>query len=201
MFKVGITGGIGSGKTTVCNIFELQKVPVFYADLEARELMSNDEELIAEVKSCFGADIYTPEKVLDRRKLSKLVFNDDAQLTKLNSLVHPAIFRAFDKWVEQQNAPYVIKEAALLFESGSFKKCNATVLVKSPYDLKVKRVASRDYIDQADVIKRMAKQWDDLEKEKLCDYIVQNNEQELLIPQVLKLHQKFLNSARLHDTR
>jgi dephospho-CoA kinase len=201
MFKVGITGGIGSGKTTVCKIFELQKIPVFYADLEAREIMSSDDQLIAEVKAAFGADIYTSERTLNRSKLAKLVFNNDFLLAELNSLVHPAVFRAFDKWVGRQTAPYVIKEAALLFESGSYKDCQATILVKSPHDLKIKRVIERDSIGEADILKRMAKQLSDSEKESLSDYTLQNNEQDLLIPQVLKLHQNFLKLSGSHDTK
>ncbi|HEY0055711.1 MAG TPA: dephospho-CoA kinase [Pedobacter sp.] len=200
MFKVGITGGIGSGKTTVCKIFELQKVPVFYADLEAREIMSSDEKLIDDVKAAFGADIYNTDGTLNRSKLAKLVFNNDSLLGELNSLVHPAVFRAFDKWVDRQTAPYVIKEAALLFESGSYKDCDATILVKSPHDLKIKRVIQRDLITEADILKRMAKQLDDSEKERLSDYILQNNEQEFLIPQVLNLHQNFLKLLGSNDS-
>jgi dephospho-CoA kinase len=192
MLKIGITGGIGSGKTTVCRVFELQNIPVFYADLQAREIMSSDELLVAEVKSAFGADIYNSDGTLNRSKLASLVFNNDSLLAELNSLVHPAVFRAFDKWVQHQSGPYVIKEAALLFESGSYKDCDATILVKSPYDLKLRRVAQRDSITEADIIKRMAKQMDDSEKETLCDYILQNDERELLIPQVLELHKNFL---------
>ncbi|HEX8377981.1 MAG TPA: dephospho-CoA kinase [Pedobacter sp.] len=201
MFTVGITGGIGSGKTTVCKIFELQKIPVFYADLEAREIMSSDDQLIAEVKAAFGADIYTSERTLNRSKLARLVFNNDSLLAKLNSLVHPAVFRAFDKWVKRQTALYVIKEAALLFESGSYRDCQATILVKSPHDLKIKRVIERDSIGEADILKRMAKQLSDSEKESLSDYTLQNNEQDLLIPQVLKLHQNFLKLSGSHDIK
>lgn len=198
---MGITGGIGSGKTTVCKIFELQKIPVFYADLEAREIMSSDDQLIAEVKAAFGADIYTSERTLNRSKLARLVFNNDSLLAKLNSLVHPAVFRAFDKWVKRQTALYVIKEAALLFESGSYRDCQATILVKSPHDLKIKRVIERDSIGEADILKRMAKQLSDSEKESLSDYTLQNNEQDLLIPQVLKLHQNFLKLSGSHDIK
>jgi dephospho-CoA kinase len=192
MLKIGITGGIGSGKTTVCKVFELLNVPVFYADLQARELMAADEELISGIKSAFGSHIYL-DGLLNRGKLASVVFNDSDKLDLLNSLVHPAVFKAFHSWVEQQKAPYILKEAALLFESGSYKDCNLTVLVKSPQELKIERIIKRDKLSKDEVLKRMSKQLGDEEKERLSNYIINNNEQDLLIPQVLYLHEQFLN--------
>ena len=196
MLKVGITGGIGSGKTTVCKVFELQGIPVFYADTEAKAVMQSDTQLIDEIKQAFGNDIYAGG-ILDRPKLASIVFNNEERLKMLNSLVHPAVFRAFDSWLRMQNAPYIVKEAALLFESGSYKDCDYTVLVKSPYQLKVNRVMARDFVSEAEVVKRMNKQLSDEEKEKLANFTIENDEKQLVIPRVLRLHQQFLNQAAI----
>ncbi|MEJ6982599.1 dephospho-CoA kinase [Pedobacter sp. P351] len=195
MLKIGITGGIGSGKTTVCKLFQLQNIPVFYADQQAKTIMQTDTRLVDDLKAEFGQDVYSKEGLLDRRKLGGLVFNDEQKLKQLNSLVHPAVFRAFDVWVKQQHASYVLKEAALLFESGSYKDCDYVILVKSPKDLKVKRIIERDSISESDVLKRMNKQLSDEEKEKKSDFILYNDEKQMLISQVLKLHEIFLKLA------
>lgn len=192
MLKVGITGGIGSGKTTVCKLFQLQNIPVFYADQQAKTIMQTDKQLVDDLKAAFGMDVYSEEEILNRGKLAALVFNDEEKLKKLNSLVHPAVFRAFDIWVKQQTAPYVLKEAALLFESGSYKNCDYIILVKSPQDLKISRIIERDSITEADVLKRMNKQLSDQEKEQRSNFIIYNDEKQMLIPQVLELHEKFL---------
>ncbi len=118
MLRIGITGGIGSGKTIVCKLFELQKIPVFYADEQAKSIMHTDAALVTAIKAAFGEDSYTGE-ILNRSKLAAQVFNDKEKLAKLNSLVHPAVFKTFDNWITQKKAPYLLKEAALLFESGS----------------------------------------------------------------------------------
>ncbi|MDF3078524.1 MAG: dephospho-CoA kinase [Sphingobacteriaceae bacterium] len=196
MFKVGITGGIGSGKTTVCRVFEVLGIPVFYADPAAREVMNTDPVLITGVQEAFGDEAYQ-EGILNRKFLANIVFNDERELAKLNALVHPAVFRAFDAWVsEQHGVPYVLKEAALLFESGSDKLCDETVLVIAPRDLKIQRVRNRDKITEAEVLKRMDKQFSDEKKAKLASFLVRNDEKELLIPQVLKLHEQFLSLAQ-----
>ena len=195
MLKIGITGGIGSGKTTVCKIFELQGIPVFYADQQAKTIMHTDALLIEKLKEAFGEDIYSAQGELNRSALASLVFNDQTQLTILNDLVHPAVFRAFDAWIDKQRAPYVLKEAALLFESESYKKCDFTILLKSPHELKVSRIIQRDSISEGDVLKRMSKQMNDIEKEALADFIILNDEQQLLIPQLIELHPHFLNSS------
>ena len=193
MLKIGITGGIGSGKTTVCKVFQLQHIPVFYADTQAKIIMQTDLQLVADIKDAFGKDVYSPRGVLNRSMLAALVFSDEEKLKKLNSLVHPAVFKAFDKWVAQQEAPYVMKEAALLFESGSYKDCDYTILVKAPQRLKIARIIERDKVSESDVLKRMSKQLSDEEKELRSDFIILNDEQQMLIPQVLDLHEKFLN--------
>jgi len=194
MLKIGITGNIGSGKTTVSKLFELMGVPVFYADDAAKNIMVTDELLIAEIKQAFGAASYFDDGTLNRKHIAGIVFNDKAQLAKLNSLTHPAVFRAFDNWVaEIKDAPYVVKEAALLFESTSYKMCDRSVMVTAPLDMRIKRVMQRDGISREEVEKRNARQFSEEKKISLADYVIRNDETELIIPQVLKLHQEFLS--------
>lgn len=197
MLRIGITGGIGSGKTTICKLFELLRVPVFYADDEAKAAMATDELLQEQLQAAFGQNVYI-DGLLNRKMLAGIVFNNEAELKKLNSFVHPAVFRRYDQWVEKQQSAYVIKEAALLFETGSYRDCDFTILVKSPLSLKITRVMKRDAISEADVLKRIGKQLSDVEKEKLADFVINNNEQQLIIPQVLQLH-KFLEEKASRD--
>lgn len=196
MFKVGITGGIGSGKTTVCKVFELLGVPVFYADSVAKSIMYTDNELREQIIRVFGKDSYFVNGDLNRAYISSIVFKDETELQKLNGLVHPAVFRAFDLWVsEQVNAPYVMKEAALLFESGSYKMCDQTILILAPEAIRIARVTERDKISAEDVKLRMKKQWPDAEKQKLADHILRNDESHLLIPEIINLHRQFIETA------
>lgn len=193
MLKIGITGGIGSGKTTVCRVFEILGLPVFYADDVAKMLMHTDTLLRASIIDQFGKDSYTENGELNRKYISSIVFKDKNQLTTLNALVHPAVFQAFDRWVsEQKGIPYVLKEAALLFESDSYKMCDQTILVKSPDELKIKRIMKRDHTTAGEVRQRMERQFTDEQKEKLVDHLIINDEQVLVIPQILALHQHFL---------
>ena len=192
MLKIGVTGGIGSGKTTICKVFELLGIPVFYADTAARQVMQTDPILIAGLKVVFGEESYLADGSLNRKYISSLVFADSQQLTKLNSLVHPAVFRAFDEWVLKQNAPYVLKEAALLFESNSYLDCNYTILVSSPMDLRIKRVIDRDKISREEVINRISRQLPEEQKEKLADVRLLNDETHFLISEILHLHNRFL---------
>jgi dephospho-CoA kinase len=196
MFKVGITGNIGSGKTTVCKIFEVLGIPVFYADDAAKDVMATDAELIAGVKQAFGNEAYFKDGTLNRKHIAGIVFNNKQELAKLNALVHPAVFRAFDKWVLGQNAPYVLKEAAILFESGSYKKCDRTVVVTAPLDLRIKRVASRDGITADEVKSRNGRQFTEEKKLAMANDVIINDDTQLVIPQVLKLHQLYLSLAQ-----
>jgi dephospho-CoA kinase len=192
MLKVGITGGIGSGKSTVSKIFELLGVPVYYADTAAKEIMHTDKELKAKVQEHFGADIYK-DGLLDRAALGKIVFNDKEQLELLNSLVHPATIRHSDEWANRQTTPYVLKEAALLFESGSSQSLDKIIGVFAPQPLRLLRVMKRDNASREEVLARMNKQIDENIKMRLCDYVIHNDEQQLVIPQVLSLHEKLLH--------
>lgn len=196
MLKVGITGGIGSGKTTVCQIFEVLGVPVFYADKAAKLVMHSDETLIAGIRENFGDEAYSETGRLNRKHLADIVFNDEKELEKLNTLVHPAVFRAFDVWIKNRgDVPYVIKEAALLFESGSYRLCDYTILVKSPAELKIRRVMWRDGVTKNDVELRMNKQFTDDKKAGLADFTLINDEKKPLVPQVINMHGKFLELA------
>lgn len=193
MLKIGITGGIGSGKTTVCKVFELLGVPVFYADDVAKSIMHTDPILKSGILDAFGQNSYTQSGELNRSYISSIVFNDKHELEKLNSLVHPAVFRAFDTWVlSQKEASYVIKEAALLYESDAYKMCDQSILVISPIETRISRVKARDGISAEDIQLRMNRQFSDEQKMKFADYILSNDEKQLLIPQIIQLHQQFL---------
>ncbi|HKG07598.1 MAG TPA: dephospho-CoA kinase [Pedobacter sp.] len=195
MLKVGITGGIGSGKTTICRIFETLGIPVFYADTVAKHIMVQDAILMEGVVNAFGPESYLQGGALNNRHIADIVFNNAAELVKLNALVHPAVFRAFDTWLTglSQDVPYVLKEAALLFESGSYSLCDQNILVIAPDHLKLERVMKRDSVTANAVRARMDKQFADRQKLKMTDHIVYNNENDSLIEQVLALHQLFLN--------
>jgi dephospho-CoA kinase len=196
MLKIGITGNIGSGKTTVSKMFEVLGIPVFYADTEAKNVMTTDPVLVAGIKEAFGQSSYFNDGSLDRKHIAQIVFNDDRELAKLNALVHPAVFRAFDAWVAGiKNAPYVMKEAALLFESTSYKMCDFSLLVTAPLELRIERVVKRDHLTSTDVEAREAKQFTESRKRELADYIIENDETQLIIPQVLQLHDAFLQIA------
>src|SRR6201996_1053162 len=183
MLKVGITGNIGSGKTTVSKVFELLGVPVFYADDAAKNIMVTDALLMEQIKEAFGKESYFEDGSLNRKHIAGIVFNDQQQLAKLNLLTHPAVFRAFDNWVaEITDAPYVMKEAALLFESTSYKMCDKTIMVSAPLDIRIKRVMRRDAITDEDVKSREARQFDEAKKIALANYVIKNDESELVIP-------------------
>jgi len=197
MFKVGITGNIGSGKTTVSKVFELLGVPVFYADDQAKNVMVCDWELIAGIKQTFGSESYFDDGSLNRKHIAGIVFNNDAELAKLNALVHPATFRAFDDWPAlQKDVPYVIKEAALMFESDSYKVCNRTLMVAAPFEQRMQRILTRDHITRAEAESRDAKQFSEEKKIALADDLIRNDGSALVIPQVLALHQLYLSLSK-----
>lgn len=194
--RIGVTGGIGTGKTTVCKLFEALGYPVFYADAEAKNVMVEDAELVENIKSIFGQEVYSNEGKLNRTILSDIVFHDREKLNKLNALVHPATLRAYDNWEKRQSTNLTFKEAALLFETGSYKLSDYNILVVSPQALRIRRVMERDGITRDDVLARMDKQMLDEEKRKLADFVVYNDEYQALIPQVLKIREHLLKLVK-----
>lgn len=195
MLKIGVTGGIGSGKTTVAKVFQAFGIPVFMADVEAKRLMQEDEGLKNAIKSAFGNSIYQDGK-LDKQAMAALIFNDEGALDKINSLVHPAVQLAFEKWCSKQSAKYVLKEAAILFESGADKGLDLVICVSAPDELRIQRVKARDGVTESQVEERMAKQWAKTKKIELSDYHIVNDELQLLLPQIIKVHQDILEQAR-----
>ncbi|MEO7984396.1 MAG: dephospho-CoA kinase [Bacteroidota bacterium] len=190
MIKVGLTGGIGSGKTTVARLFETLGIPVYYADDRAKYLMSTDTDLKAAIVRHFGSDAFNDGE-LDRKYLAAIVFNNKEKLELLNALTHPITIRDSEEWMKKQTTPYTVKEAAILFESGAAEKLDVVIGVYAPQHIRVQRVMKRDKLPVEEVMKRISRQIDEEMKMKLCNYIITNNDQQLVIPQVLDLHQQF----------
>lgn len=194
MLKVGITGGIGSGKSMVSHIFNLLGVPVFDADKAAKQVMLDNKLVREQLINSFGENVYLNYE-LNRSYLAKMVFSDEHLLKKLNAIVHPATIEEGEKWVSKQTAPYVIKEAALLFEAGSAEGLDYIIGVFAPQHIRINRVMKRDNVSRQDVLNRMSKQIDEAIKMKLCDFVIVNDEQQMVIPQVLNLHKQFMEEA------
>jgi len=191
MLKIGLTGGIGSGKSVVAKIFETLGIPVYYADDAARKLMNNDPEIRESIIRHFGEASYRDGE-LDRKYIAGIVFSDPAKLELLNSLTHPVTIRDAGQWMSKQATPYVIKEAALLFESGATQQLDKVIGVYAPQHIRVKRVMDRDGLTAEEIMKRISRQLDEEMKMKLCDFVITNSEQQAVIPQVLDLHKKFM---------
>lgn len=192
MHHLGITGGIGSGKTTVCKIFETLGIPIYYADERAKYLMSHDAELIKGIIELFGKEAYLEPHVLNRAHIAKVAFNDKEKLNQLNALVHPAVARDGQTWqAAQQNVPYTLKEAALLYESGSYRSLDKIIVVTAPLEIRIQRVMARDGAKREEVEARIAKQMPEEEKVKLADFVVYNDGARALIPQVIAIHRHF----------
>ncbi len=187
MIRVGLTGGIGSGKTIVGNIFSMLGVPVFSADNEAKLLLGTNRSVRSRLISIFGPDIYLPNQTIDRKKFASIIFNDQYLLKQVNEIVHPEVHRAFYEWSEKQKAPFVLYEAAILFETGHYRNMDYTILVVADENVRLRRVVQRDSHTEGQVRERMISQWNDEQKMKLTNFIIQNNGRELIIPQVLEI--------------
>ena len=186
MKKIGLTGGIGVGKTYIAKLFLQMGIPVFNADLEAKKCMVEDDKLMTAVQLAFGRKIYV-NGILQKEELAKIVFNNKVALAKLNALVHPVVKQKFEDWSKGKTAKLVIKEAAILFESGANLGLDAVICVSATENLRIARVLKRDESLVDDIKNRMNKQMPQAEKEKLADYIIVNDGVELILPQVIKI--------------
>jgi len=199
VIKVGITGGIGSGKTTVCRMFEELGIPVYYADDRAKYLMQHEHHLIDEIKKKFGPEVYADGK-LNRKLLAEKVFNDKAKLAELNALVHPAVYHDSDVWMEEQKkrkVPYSLKEAALLVETGSYKTLDKLIVVTAPVNTRMQRVSERDQTNIEEVMARVRNQLPEDEKVKLADFVIKNDrDMEHLKENVRKIHEQLIAVAK-----
>lgn len=194
MLKVGITGGMGSGKSTVCNILKNLGVPIFTSDDVGKYLLDNDDYLKDEIKRTFDSDMYTSTGRLDRERMAKLVFNNPDELQRINAIVHPRVKAEFDSWCKKnEKKPYVVKEAAILFETGKHKEMDKMVTVFCPKEERINRIIKRDEATKEDIEKRMMHQYSDAERNALADFIIINDGKEDLLPQVMELHELLLN--------
>jgi dephospho-CoA kinase len=187
MKVIGLTGGIGSGKSTVARVYESLGYPVFDADKEALALYENDPTLLPKVVELFGDGVLLPDGRLNRMALASVVFSDESALKKLNALVHPRMARRFEEWKQQQNSETVIREAAILFESGSDAGCDAVIVVTAPEELRIKRVMQRNGIREAEVRARMARQWPESMLVERADEVIVNDDKTLVLPQIMKV--------------
>lgn len=189
MLLIGLTGGIGSGKSTVAKVFETLGIPVYYADDAAKRLMNTNPSLKQEIVRHFGTESYK-DGILNRAYIASIVFGNKEKLNQLNSLVHPATIEDSQQWVNQQTAPYIIREAALLFESGASKGLDYVIGVSAPLPLRIQRVMQRDGLSKGEIEQRISRQMDEEEKMRLCDFVINNDEQTLIITQILELDKK-----------
>jgi len=195
--KVGITGGIGSGKSTICGVFKMLGVPVFEADVEAKQLLNSNPKIKTGLIDLFGQGIYMQNGTLDRKKLADTIFNDKLKLEKVNELVHPVVRSEFEIWAEKQKAAYVINEAAIMFETGLYKRMDYTILISAPKEERIRRVMKRDKISANQVLERMNKQWTDEQKRPLADLEFVTNDKILLIPQIIKIDKQLKEYGKI----
>lgn len=195
VLKIGLTGGIGSGKSTAAQIFEVLGIPVYYADIAAKRLMNEDAALRSAITNIFGKEAYTNNS-LDRKFIASIVFSDPTKLELLNELVHPATKKDGEEWMHKQTTPYAIHEAALIFEANVSDRLDYVIGVSSPIELRIKRAMERDKVTRAEILKRMNQQLGEDEKMKKCDFLLINDEQQLLIPQVLELHKRIIGLSK-----
>ncbi len=195
MKKIGVTGGIGSGKSLICTIFEAMGYEVYYADIRAKQLMLEDANIIKRVKKLFGESAYLPDRSLNRSYIGDIVFNDKQKLQALNAIVHPATGKDFERWLRAKRATYskafLLKEAAILYESGAYKGVDAVITVYAPKHIRLQRVMKRDGVKAKSVLQRMDKQWSALRKLRQADFVIYNDGKHALCTQVIAAIQHF----------
>lgn len=194
--KVGITGGIGSGKSTVCGVFKTIGIPVFDADQVAKKLMNENCQIRKTLTGWFGEEIYT-SGFLNRKMLSELIFNNNELLEKVNALIHPLVRETFLEWSEEQTTPYSVYEAAILFESGFYRLMDFIVLVSAPEQIRIERVIDRDKLTEDQVIARMKNQWSDDKKRKLASAEIINDSKNLIVPLIIEIDKKLRTDGKI----
>ncbi len=193
MIKVGVTGGIGTGKTTVCRIFETLGVPVFYADDEAKKILFTDANVLNSVIGIFGEEIFSAG-IPDRKKIADIIFTDAVKLQQLNSVLHPETLRHFNEWCDEKKiAPYVLMEAALIFETGAENFLDFVIVISAPEKIRINRTTKRNHLTEEEVKARIKHQFSPIVIEQKADFIIVNDEEQLLIPQVMALHENFMH--------
>lgn len=195
MLRIGLTGGIGSGKSTVARIFKVLGIPIYSSDQEAKRLMREDPGIRKAIQAVFGEDVYAGN-LPDTKKLASIVFQEPAALETLNQIIHPATIADAKKWMANQQAPYVVKESALIFESGAGEGLDLIICVYAPKALRIQRVMQREGVDRETVLARMNRQIDEELKRRLCDRVILNDEQQPLLQQVLDIHQELLGLSQ-----
>jgi dephospho-CoA kinase len=190
--KLGVTGGFGSGKTTICRVFTVLGIPVFSADEEARTIQNCNNEIRDKINLLAGKDLYT-SGILDRPELARLIFNDKALLEKVNTLIHPVVFRNFEKWVSEQDTPYAILEAAILFESGASRFMDKILTVVTPLEERIERLVRGNRFTREQVLERIKNQIDDESRMKKSDFVIFNSENDMIIPVILGVHEEILS--------
>lgn len=186
MIKIGITGGIGSGKSVICKTFSLLGVPVYFSDLRAKELLNSSKEIKNSLTNLFGPDLYT-ENTIDKAKLATIIFNDKTSLKKVNNIVHPVVMSDFHEWCNKQNTDIVINESAIIFEAGLKNHFDYIITVTAPEDLRIKRVTLRDNAKREDIISRINHQYPDIKKVEESDFLIINNDKTAILPQILEI--------------
>jgi dephospho-CoA kinase len=196
--KLGVTGGIGSGKTSVCKVFNVLGIPVFYSDDEARKVMDSEIDIIETVKRIAGKDVYSSGS-LDRAELARLIFNNRKLLKMINEVVHPVVFERFKTWQKSSSSPYVIMEAAILFESGAIKLVDRIVTILAPEEERIERIVRRNNLTREQVLDRIRNQMPDEEKTALSDWVIHNSEHDMIIPEILKIHEEMLSLTKIFN--
>jgi dephospho-CoA kinase len=189
--KLGVTGGIGSGKTTICKVFAVLGIPVFSADDEAKRILDNDRDLQIKINSLAGKDLF-PAGKLDRSEMAKLIFSNKDLLEKVNSIVHPVVLRSYNEWVKKQDSPYCIMEAAILFESGVFRLMDRIVTVITPMEERIERLVRGNKLSREQIVERIKNQIDDESRVKQSDFIISNSENDMIVPAIIEIHEEML---------
>lgn len=192
ILNLGVTGGIGSGKTTVCKVFTVLGIPVFSADDEAKRIQDNDRDMQIKINSFAGKDLF-PDGRLDRPEMAKLIFSNIDLLKKVNSIVHPAVFRSYSEWFKKQDSPYCIMEAAILFESGASRLMDRIVTVITPMEEKIERLLRGKKLTREQIVERINNQIDDEARVRHSDFVISNSENDMIIPAIIKIHEEMLN--------